>query len=130
MMSRGVAPIAFKPWKLSKALRVVSRVGGLAGIVGLLWVIFRWGDSPLLSPGGITSALALAVVSFGLARVGLQWIVQVINYRKSVYQIATGAALSLVGWAVAGVHLRVFDPLFLRKGRLPRVKEEQTSGGA
>lgn len=119
---------AFKVWQLSRILRVLRFLGGLAALGVLLGVPYRWHAEPLWSPEGIVAAIALAVVTFSLARLGLEWVVRVIDYRKTVYQIATGAGLCVVGWAAAGVHLLLFDPWFLRKGKLPADREETEAG--
>jgi len=108
----------FKVWQLSRVLRVIGLALGAAVALGLLWVLYRWHDAPLWSPEGMAAALALAGVTLVLARLGLQWIVRIVNYRKTVYQIATGAALSIFGWAAVGIHLLIFDRWFLRKGKL------------
>ena len=114
---------AFKVWQLSRILRVVGLVGGAALTLGLLWVLYRWHDAPFLSAEGMAAALALAAVTLFLARFGLQWIVWVTNYRKTMYQIATGVALSAFGWAAAGIHILIFDRWFLRKGKLASPKK-------
>ncbi len=116
---------AFKVWRLSRVLRIVSMVGGAFAVLGLLWILYRWHDAPFLSPGGLAAAAAFTAVSIILTRRGLQWLVRLMNYRKTVYQIATGAALSVFGWGAAGVHLRFFDPWFLQKGKLERVKADK-----
>jgi hypothetical protein len=48
---------------------------------------------------------------------------QVVFYREMLRRIRWGTALSTVGWAMARIHLLLFDALFLRQAKgtgLPR----------
>jgi hypothetical protein len=48
-------------------------------------------------------------------------VVGVVRYRDTFTRILIGLAMSLFGWLVAGIHLAVFDPWFLRRGRVKSV---------
>ncbi|MBI1357119.1 MAG: patatin family protein [Acidobacteria bacterium] len=114
--------IAFKIWRLSGALRAINAIGGVIALAAVGWAAYTWRSEPLLTPKGLAGAAALALVSLALTRLGLTWIVQAVQYRKTVYQMATGAALCLVGWAAAGVHLLLFDRWFLARGKVDALK--------
>jgi hypothetical protein len=108
---------ALKVWHLSRFLRAVVKVGGAGMAFGLLWILFQWRDAPFGGLERMAADLALIAVTVFATSLGLHWIVRILNYRKTIYQIATGAALSAVGWVAAWVHLLVFDRWFLRIGR-------------
>ena len=115
----GVAGMtAFKIWRLSPLLRATSVIAGIGVLVGLFWVVFRWHGEPLFTPAGLAAAVALAVLGFVAARLGLQGIVKLIDYRKTLYQIVLGAVLCVFGWIAAGIHVRFFNQWFLKKGAL------------
>lgn len=109
----------FKVWSLWFPLRVVSWIGGVALAIGLISVILFWSSEPLMSLKGLTAAVSFAVVSLVIARIGLGWLVKALNYKKTIRQILLGVGLSIVGKAVAVLHLRVFDRRFLKEGRFP-----------
>ena len=52
-----------------------------------------------------------------------KWIKRVIRWRDTVKLIALGAAMALLGWIFARLHLHVFDPMFLRGGSLDAFKK-------
>lgn len=115
----------FKVWRLAPSLRVTSWVLGAAAAVGLLWILVNWRAEPFLTPKGLAAAAALAVLGAAAAALGLQALVRLIRYRKTVHQILWGAGLSLAGTLVSWVHLTFFDPWFLKRGKVPALGESQ-----
>ncbi len=47
-------------------------------------------------------------------------ILQIVNFRETLTQIAIGIGMSILGWAVARLHLHVFDKWFLRFGKMEK----------
>ncbi|MCG6860126.1 MAG: patatin-like phospholipase family protein [Chromatiaceae bacterium] len=114
-----VASITFlKIWKLSPLLRVISIAGGIAVALGLLWALVAWHEEPFLTPKGLAAAVAMTLLTVAAASIGLQWLVRLIQYRKTVWQILAGAGLSLVGWIGSNIHLCFFDRWFLKRGEM------------
>jgi predicted acylesterase/phospholipase RssA len=115
----GVASMLFfKVWKLVPGLRALAFALGAALVLGLLWALVSWHAEPFMTPKGITAAVALTALTVALGRLGLEGIVRLVQYRKTVHQILMGAALSVVGWLGALVHIEVFDASFLKRGSL------------
>ena len=74
--------------------------------------------------GSVLYAAFLAALSVS----GFALVAKVLNYRKTIREIALGIVMATVGFLLARLHLHFFDPLFLRQGRLPLVlRETQTA---
>jgi len=113
------ASLAFRIWKLSAGLRITSWLLGIAAAVALVWFFIRRAGTPVpVTLGGVS----LAVVGAVAVSVVLAKLLSLLGYRKTLGEIAFGLGLSLAGLA-AGLHLHVFDKLFLRQGKLERVLE-------
>lgn len=126
----GVASLTgFKIWRLSSVLRMSSLVAGVLAFVGLL-MLARGFDQPLASPSGLGAALALLFLGSGAAWLGLQAIVKLIDYRKTFHQVALGAALSVFGPLATRIHLKYFDPWFLKTGNFPKEDSQTKSTDA
>jgi hypothetical protein len=113
----------FKVWKLWLPLRVVSRIAGAALAIALISAVVFWNSEPFMSLKGLTAAVSFAVVSLVIARIGLGWLVKALKYKKTIRQILLGVGLSIVGKAVAVLHLKIFDRRFLKEGRFPEGPE-------
>ncbi len=55
-------------------------------------------------------------------------VMNALQVKSTLQRIAVGVGLAVAGWVAAGLHLAVFDPWFLRRGRTKRVVER--AGGA
>ncbi|GAA4352617.1 hypothetical protein GCM10023165_42100 [Variovorax defluvii] len=111
--------IAFKVWFINSYLQVLV---GLIGVAILGAVLFNWRQLFALqfTPPPITvGAAILAAGTFLLGIFGLGAIARLLDYRKTLRDIALGIGMAFFGFVVARLHLHVFDPLFLRQGRLP-----------
>ena len=136
---------AFKVWKLTPLLPVALVLTSVAGMAGVLWLymtspalqrffsfvrqiilagvieiadfviqLIESVSAVLISPLGavVATVLALAILIFG-------WrILQTVRRYKPLTQIAIGLAMASFGWVAAGLHLHVFDKLYLRQGRV------------
>jgi len=75
-----------------------------------------WGDA----------AMTVAVISaLSLAPAFARNILRLIDYRKTAYEIILGAAMSILGWLAAQLHLLVFDKLYLWWGSQKRLLGSQ-----
>jgi predicted acylesterase/phospholipase RssA len=121
------ASLAFKIWKLSRALRVsaISLAVVLAGVLGwLCWV--NWNDpivtidfgktdnDPWRLTWGYVALTAIAMAAISRAPAFVRNILRIVDYHKTAYEIIVGAGMGILGWLAAQLHLRVFDRWYLR----------------
>lgn len=134
---------AFKIWRLEPAL--VFLKWALAAVVALgLVAVFAAHWSELLLPDWLRSwltskltfewvavslgslaaaALFAFVINCILGKARGETALKVIHWRDTLKDIAIGGAMCLLGWLIARVHLHVFDPLYLRYGKVKNVVE-------
>ena len=118
--------LAFKIWKLNPVLRVFSWLLGLAAVATAVWASFHWASRVIVKPitlwdigSYIVTTVALSVLTYIIGKKAMR----IVKLRETLIQVAAGIALSLLGWIVAGIHLLVFDWLFLRGGSLKTFKK-------
>lgn len=129
---------AFKAWRLLRPLALAGRallVVALAAVVAAAWR-FRsarvvQGALAELTIGklawtvaGLLGFMLLSYVLRNLlgSRTG-RLALKLVRFRSTLRDVAVGVGMGLVGWMIALVHLKAFDPLFLRHGgrdRIPR----------
>jgi hypothetical protein len=115
------ARLGFKVWALDPFLRVLGWIllgGAAAGLA--TWGIMK----PVLQVHwevNVRSLLILAVIAVlgyywqpGGQIAG--WIKKLIDFRSTLMRIAGGLAMGTVGWALAGLHLVIFDARFKKLG--------------
>jgi hypothetical protein len=111
----------FRVWFLSPLLRGVAIAAGLAlAVLAVAWVARHWGVVYELRWGGATVgqiAIAALLLAAGLLVPALKWLRPSEAMRGLLYKL--GAAV--VGWLAGHLHLAVFDPVFLRIGRVKRL---------
>jgi predicted acylesterase/phospholipase RssA len=118
----GVASkLAFKVWFLQPVLKWTAVVLGVAFVAFLGWIIWTHWNSTVINRITIGEAVAaLAVTAVGLLLPWIKWALD----PKSVNR---GVAVRLVVWSaacvVSWVHLAIFNPLFIARGRLKRLLE-------
>jgi len=118
---RAGSGLFFKVWKLVPALRfsAIAVAGALA--VGGICVAFATWDSPLESPRwGMTVGHAIVILLLLIAATivpVLKWL----NPNRALRGYLTKAVVAVVGWIASNTHLRLFDPLYLARGRLRRL---------
>ncbi len=113
--------LAFKIWRLSRPLKVFGWSVITAAVAAVIWACIIWANYPLLTPKRIGVAAAGAALT---ALVGNR-LMRVIRYKDTIRQIAVGLGMGVLGWAAAAIHLAIFDPLYLRRGRLQRIEKLQ-----
>lgn len=121
----------FLLWLLQPWGRVLSRVIALAAAALIGW--FFWGnwnqEVMKLSSTGLSISLTwgklaltiLTITAMAILPAILRNVVRVVDYQKSFQEAAIGFGLSLLGWFFAGLHLLVFDKLYLRWGSIDRM---------
>ncbi len=111
--------LAFKIWKLSSALKIVSWVLILAALgVAAYFIWLNWGRANNIL-ASLAWGLGVAVVS--VAAVALLFLVvgklfAPVGRLKSLLTKIVIGVVSVIGFAVSRLHLLVFDKMFLRRG--------------
>jgi predicted acylesterase/phospholipase RssA len=111
--------LAFKIWMLWRPLQVTAAVLALV-LAGLLLLSLEtwWGiELVKLTLGGVVIMGAMFIAGKILGSTVMRFV----NYRKTLEEFAVGLGMSVLGFAIARVHLHVFDRLYLRWGKLDRV---------
>ncbi len=115
--------IPFKIWRLSRPLKVAAWALALLALAALVWA---WWSHPSfvvfqMSIGDMGWAILAVIVGlvFGVVAKKL------FQYRQTIARVAVALGMGLFGWIAAQVHLRVFDPWFLRLGRLSALPKGQ-----
>ncbi|HWD92265.1 MAG TPA: patatin-like phospholipase family protein [Verrucomicrobiae bacterium] len=113
------ASLVFKVWRLCGPLRVSSWILGLVLAGFLLWgSIANW-DSyiPLgfCKIGGLVIGAVLFVI--GLIWPALKWL----DPKRATRGWLVKISVVIFGWIAANIHVRLFDPLFRRFGKIDRL---------
>jgi predicted acylesterase/phospholipase RssA len=107
----------FKAWQLVPWLKYAGY--SAAGL--LLWVLFKlivlqWHSTLFsISVGG--AIIALLGVLAALFLPALKWL----NPKEEARSLVIKIAIALTGYCLAKLHLNIFDPLFLARGKLARL---------
>ena len=113
------ASLFFKAWKLSPKLRQVTWFGAAAAALLLVWLVYiSWGMEivPIrVTVGGVVVALVALVA--GTVFPVITWL----HPQDQMQSLAKKAVVAVVGYVVANIHLKFFDPWFLRLGKLDRL---------
>lgn len=108
--------LAGKVWRQLLPLKVLGVVLFVAAVVGAGYALWqnRGVRLPSLGSVGIVSlvVIALVVVYVVLAVLDNRRV-----YHKRLDEIGLGLAIMLLGWFAAGLHLLLFDRLFLKHGK-------------
>jgi predicted acylesterase/phospholipase RssA len=123
---------AFKVWKLRKSLQALAFVLAAASLALVTWAAWTFRDSILLKAVTVGAVwmflLTLALTTLAAALVGKK-LLGVEHLDEKLYRAATGILTAVLGWPVAWIHLRIFDPMFLRDGSLYKYTERFHAGG-
>jgi len=108
---------ALKVWHLHKALRILGLLIAAIALGVLVYYGWQCRDCALVTVRGIgLFALAMLVATiFG------KLVMQIVWFRQTLMKFAFGVGMSLFGFLVARLHLHVFNPLYLRLGKLERL---------
>ncbi len=137
---------AFKAWMLDPGLKWAG-IGMLAIFVflGGLCIQANWRTTLSITIGGLATALGVIVLSVlirfllgklhawmekkGGKRSGIMDTIYIIlsrvarwiSFEKAIRNVAKDAGIALVGFLLATLYLRIFNPIFLRLGSLERL---------
>jgi len=115
---------AFKAWKLIPMLRYASWVLAAGGLALAAWLAWLWWDKTLLTVANVAIVVIGLIVSAVLGKI--VW--RVVRFRDTLMKVGLYGVLAVVGWAGAGIHLSLFDRLFLKTGRLEEVLSNDEDG--
>ena len=123
----GSRQTAFKIWRLSWPLQAVAIAAGLAALYGLWWVWMTFPTYELSIALGNVRELgwdaALLVAGLVVPQVVALW-----RYRQTIRRYGIKSIVAAVLALVFKVHLLVFDPRFLARGRLDRLLARLSRG--
>ena len=109
-----------KIWKLDPLLRFISGGFGmgvlLVAVVALVWLCW---DKPLYAGTVTIGPLVLALVA-ALATATLP-VLRLLKPQKVARSWVVKIWLATIGAVLAKLHLKVFDPMFIKQGRLARL---------
>ncbi|HEV7486751.1 MAG TPA: patatin-like phospholipase family protein [Thermoanaerobaculia bacterium] len=119
--------LAGKVWRQSLPLTVLGIVLFLAAIAGAGYGLWKYRAAALPSLGIVSLVgIVLIVVSLILAYMDKHR-----HYHKRLDEMGLGFAIAILGWFAAGLHLLIFDRLFLMHGKwnpAPKQSAVVTSG--
>jgi len=105
-----------KVWMLSPALTVVGLVIALAGVAGLGWLAWRFWTVSLVTVRGLAVFLVVLIIMTLVPHVA-----RIVRYGRTFRDFGLRCLLAAVLAVGFKIHLRVFDPIFLRHGRAARL---------
>ncbi len=116
---RVASNLAFKIWLLWRPLQITAVVLALALIALLVWFNQYWWGRQLvkLTLGGLVVMGGM----FVLGKLLGSTVMKFVNYRKTLEEFAVGLIMSVLGFAIARLHVHIFDRWYLRWGKLNRV---------
>jgi predicted acylesterase/phospholipase RssA len=117
--------LAFKIWKLRKGLQYVAYVLAAVAFVAGVWAAWEFRDSVILKAITV-GAIAMLVVGFALTALGTALIgkrlMRVVRLRETLIRAGVWLFVGVIGSFAAWLHLRFFDPMFLKEGSAENYK--------
>lgn len=117
--------LAFKIWKLRRGLQYVAYLLAAAAFVGGVWAAWTFRGSVLLNAITV-GAIAMFVVGFALTALGTALIgkrlMRVVRLRETLIRAGVWLFVGVFGSLAAWLHLRFFDPMFLKEGSIDNYK--------
>ena len=105
--------LAGKVWRQMPSLQIAGGGVAVTGIIGA--AVILWKKRRMALPTlGVVSLVAIVLAA---ANVILSKLDKHRRYHKRLDEIGLGLAITFVGWFAAGLHLLVFDRLFLDHGK-------------
>jgi hypothetical protein len=117
---------AFKIWRLSRPLTVFGIVLAAAVVSGLLWrwrdvyaAWQQWRQFPVVTIGSIGEIVGTMLATLIIGPL----LIRLVRYRKTLGQVGLVTAATLMACFLFKVHLAIFDPWFLRAGRIKEFRK-------
>jgi hypothetical protein len=118
--------LALKVWKQLPLLKALAVALGGAAIIGAGYAL--WSTRMIELPSlGVVSLVAIVLLA---AKGILAQLDKRRLYHKRLGEMGLGFAIAFVGWIVAGLHLLIFDRLFLDHGRWAVATKQPAEGMA
>ncbi len=118
---------AFKIWRLSRSLTITSYVLGIGAVVGFAWAWRTFPEFTFFRLDMNTLGWTLVWAAVGLV-VG-ESVVKVLQYKDTLTKVVKDFALAVVGFVASQIHVSIFDPMFLRAGRVSRITQQRKKTG-
>lgn len=111
---------AFKVWSLSKGLQVFAKALFASGGVAALWLLWHFRERVLLhvTVGQVLWTLVLLALPFLLGSV----VAKILKSPQTLRRVLLGLILAVLGGIASQLHLRIFDRMFLKMGRIARAQ--------
>lgn len=110
---------AFKVWRLHKPLHNLGL--GICFVAAILLCVLGW-KYQTMSLLRVEDLVSFILTVLGTAVFG-KLIVKAVRLRETLTKVAFGIGMSLFGFLVARVHLHLFNPLYLRLGKVNKSGE-------
>jgi predicted acylesterase/phospholipase RssA len=107
---------AFKPYRLSTAIKLITWILGLTAAAGIIWAAISIRDQPIR-----LSQLLLFLVGLVLAGVALNRFLRLVRNPNPLWQVLLAIPLLILGWPLTWIWTTFFDPVYLRSG--PRYRK-------
>lgn len=105
--------LAGKVWRQMPSLQMAGGGVAVTGIIGAAFFLWRKRRMALPTLGVVSLvAIVLAAANVILAKLDKHR-----RYHKRLDEIGLGLAITFLGWFAAGLHLLIFDRLFLEHGK-------------
>jgi predicted acylesterase/phospholipase RssA len=107
-----------KVWYLCKPLTVLGLIIALIALLALARFGYQHQDVALITVRDIGIFMLTLLVATFFGKV----VMQTVWFRQTLGKFAFGVVMSMFGFIVARLHLHVFNPLYLRLGKLDRLR--------
>ena len=111
--------IPLKVWYLYKPLQVLGLIIAVIALGALCYFGYKYWDSTLLT----VKDIGMIVITFVIATIFGKLLMKIVWFRQTLMKILFGIGMSLFGFLVARLHLHVFNPLYLRLGKMQFLTE-------
>jgi predicted acylesterase/phospholipase RssA len=118
--------LAGKIWRQLLPLKVLGVALIAAAVLGAGYALWQKRGVQLPSPGSL-GIVSLVVIGLTGAYFILAALDKYRVYHKRLDEIGLGLAIMVVGWFAAGLHLLIFDRLFLKHGKWQAVQNQRAS---
>lgn len=110
--------LAFKVWRLLPALTATALLLAVGGAIAFSLVLAKYWHSAMHLDLSVSKLVLTAALAFAALLVpALRWL----QPRQAMQSYFARAALAVGGFVLCKIHLAIFDPLYLWRGKLSRL---------